>query len=133
MTTRQIVEAYYSAFNAKDYSTMLSLVDENIVHEPNQGIAREGKQLFEKFVHHMDECYNEQLKDMLYFEAQDNNSEAAVRFVVHGEYLKGEAGLPEAKGQSYILPAAAFLSVQNGKITKISTFYNLEEWIALVS
>ncbi len=132
MTTRQIIERYYAAFNAKDYTTMLGLVDDNIVHEPNQGITRSGKQLFEKFVYHMDECYNEQLQDIMYFEAQDNNQEAAVRFVVHGEYLKGEAGLPEARGQQYVLPAAAFLTVSNNKITRVATFYNLEEWLNMV-
>ncbi len=133
MTTRQITEAYYQAFNRKDYPAMLALVADDVVHEPNQGTPRKGKTLFEQFVQHMHECYDETLKDLLYFEAPDQPAQAAVRFVVHGRYLKGEEGLPEAKGQKYVLPAAAFLEVSDGKIVRIATFYNLEEWIQLVA
>jgi steroid delta-isomerase-like uncharacterized protein len=133
MTTRQIVESYYQAFNKKDYASMFALVADDVVHEPNQGTPRHGKALFEKFVAHMDVCYREQLTNFVYYESPDQAGYAAVRFVVNGVYLKGEEGLPVAHGQSYVLPAAAFLEVQNGKIKKVSTFYNLEEWIALVS
>jgi len=133
MTTRLTVEAYYQAFNEKNYTAMLALVAEDVVHEPNQGTPRHGKALFEQFVAHMEVCYRELLTDFVYYESPDKPDCAAVRFVVNGLYLKGDEGLPAAHGQSYVLPAAAFLEVRNGKITKVATFYNLEEWIALVS
>ena len=34
MTALETVKAYYEAFNAKNWEGMLTLVDENIVHEP---------------------------------------------------------------------------------------------------
>jgi steroid delta-isomerase-like uncharacterized protein len=69
---------------------------------------------------------------MLLFEGEIAGRVAA-EFLVHGTYKKAEAGLPEAKGQKYVLPAAAFLEVKNGKITRVTTYYNLEQWISLVS
>ena len=52
---------------------------------------------------------------------------------VNGIYKKGEEGLPAAHGQKYVLPAAAFLEFRDGKITRVTTYYNLTLWIKLVS
>ena len=52
---------------------------------------------------------------------------------MNGIYKQGEEGLPPAHGQSYILPAAAFLEVKNEKITRVTTYYNLQHWMALVA
>jgi steroid delta-isomerase-like uncharacterized protein len=40
--------------------------------------------------------------------------------------------LPEARGQSYSLPAGAFFDVRGGKIARVTTYYNLQEWIRQV-
>jgi hypothetical protein len=53
--------------------------------------------------------YREQLKDLTLF-ATDDGSRGAAEFVVHGEYLKTDPGLPEAKGQTYTLPAGGSLT-----------------------
>jgi steroid delta-isomerase-like uncharacterized protein len=132
MTDLQTVQAYYDAFNARNWDEMLSLVDENITHEPNQGKPRIGKALFTDFMQHMDDSYSETLKDIVLF-SSETEGRIAAEFVVHGIYKKAEAGLPPAHGQSYVLPAAAFLEVKNGKITRVTTYYNLELWIELVS
>jgi steroid delta-isomerase-like uncharacterized protein len=132
MTSLEIVQAYYDAFNARNWDEMLSLVDENIIHEPNQGKPRIGKDLFTEFMQHMDASYAETLKDIVLFSSTAEGRIAA-EFVVHGTYKKAEEGLPPAYGQSYVLPAAAFLEVRGGKITRVTTYYNLELWIELVS
>ena len=48
-------------------------------------------------------------------------------------YLATDPGLPQAHGQTYVLPAGAFFDVAGGKITRITTFYNLADWVAQVS
>lgn len=111
---------------------MLSLLNEDIRHEPNQGNTRIGKQQFAEFLKRMDECYQEKLTDLVFL-SRKNSYLVAIEFVVHGVYKKAETGLPEAKNQPYILPAAAFLEVHDHKITRISTHYNLPLWIKLVS
>jgi steroid delta-isomerase-like uncharacterized protein len=132
MTDLQTVKAYYTAFNSRNWDEMLALVDENITHEPNQGKPRIGKALFTEFMQHMDASYSETLKDIVLF-SSETEGRIAAEFVVHGTYKKGEEGLPPAHGQAYVLPAAAFLEVQNGKISRVTTYYNLELWIELVS
>lgn len=132
MTSLETVKAYYDAFNSRNWPEMLSLVDDNIRHEPNQGKPRIGKTMFTDFMQQMDSSYAETLKDIVLF-SSEKEGRIAAEFVVHGTYKKAEEGLPPAHGQSYVLPAAAFLEVTNGKITRVTTYYNLELWIELVS
>lgn len=128
----EIAKAYYQAFNQQNWQEMLNLVSEQIIHEPNESKTRVGKDLFSAFLQKMDFAYQEELKDMVFFQGEIEGR-IAVEFVVHGIYKQAEDGLPAAHGQSYTLPAGAFLSIENGKIQRITTFYNLEEWIAQVS
>ena len=54
-------------------------------------------------------------------------------YVGHGVYRTTDEGLPEANGQTYVLPGGAFFDVRDGKITRVTNYYNLQEWIAQVS
>ncbi|MFT4032187.1 MAG: nuclear transport factor 2 family protein [Siphonobacter sp.] len=132
MTALETVQQYYAYFNEQNWEGMLSLVATDIRHEPNQGDVRQGIELFTQFLQHMDESYQETLTNMVLF-SEPTNTRIAAEFVVNGIYKKGEEGLPEAHGQTYVLPAGAFLEVKNGKITRVTTYYNLPLWISLVS
>lgn len=132
MTALEIVEQYYEAFNNRNWAGMLALLDPQIRHEVNQGETRIGLEKYESFLKHMDESYEETLKDIVLM-SDAGGARIGAEFVVHGIYKKGEEGLPPAYGQSYILPAGAFLEVHNGKITRVTTYYNLPRWIELVS
>ena len=70
----------------------------------------------------------EELKDLVIF-ADDAGTRAAAEFIVHGTYLKTDPGLPEAKGQTYVLPAGGFFDIRNDQIARVTTFYNLKDWI----
>ena len=132
MTSLEIVQNYYAAFNAKNWAGMLALVAPNIRHEPNQGEARVGLEKFTEFLGMMDTSYEETLTDMVFF-TEPSGQRIAVEFTVNGIYKQGEEGMPEAHGQSYTLPAAAFVEVSDEKISRVTTFYNLPLWISLVS
>jgi steroid delta-isomerase-like uncharacterized protein len=132
MTALDTVKKYYTAFNQQDWEGMLALVHPEVRHEPNQGEPRLGKDKFKEFLKGMDEAYQELLTEMVFF-TEPSGKRIAVEFTVNGIYKKGEAGFPPAHGQSYELPAAAFLEVQEGKIIRISTYYNLPLWTRLVS
>ena len=58
---------------------------------------------------------------------------AAAEFVVNGVYLQTDDGLPEARGQTYVLPAGTFFTLRDGRIQRVTTYYNLADWIAQVS
>ena len=131
-STIALIAGYYDAFNANAPEGMLARVSDDIEHRVNEGATRLGREKFTEFCAHMGVSYREQLKDMVIFASEDG-TRAAAEFTVHGEYLQTDPGLPEAKGQRYILPAGAFFDVKDDKITRITTFYNLSDWVAQVS
>lgn len=132
MTALEIVKEYYACFNQKNWEGMLALLDPQVRHEPNQGDVRIGNGKFTEFMQKMDEAYEETLSDIVFFSSSDDTRVAA-EFVVNGIYKKAEEGLPPAHGQTYVLPAGAFLEVKAGKIIRVTTYYNLPLWIQLVS
>jgi steroid delta-isomerase-like uncharacterized protein len=130
--SHEIIEQYFAAFNAADTEGMLALVSEDVQHFVNQGDVRQGRAAFAEFCSHMGVSYREELRDMVIFVNPDS-TRAAAEFVVHGEYLQTDPGLPEAHGQRYVLPAGSFFTLADGKITRITTYYNLQDWIRQVS
>lgn len=130
--THATLTAYYAAFNAQDAAGMLACVTDDVEHRVNEGGIRRGRAKFAEFCAHMGVSYRETLQDIQLFINHDA-SRAAAEFVVHGTYLKTDPGLPEAHGQTYILPAGSFFDLKDGKISRITTFYNLNDWIAQVS
>ena len=130
--TEALVGRYYDAFNAQDAAGMLACLTDDIAHDVNQGERRQGKVLFAEFLAHMKRCYREELRDRVVMSNADG-SRAAAEFVVHGTYLQADEGLPPARGQKYVLPAAATFDVKNGKISRVTTHYNLKNWMAQVA
>src|SRR5690606_24396704 len=64
--------------------------------------------------------------------ATADGARAAAEYVVQGEYLAADEGLPEARCQRYELPGGAFFEVRDGRIARVSNYYNLEDWLAQV-
>jgi steroid delta-isomerase-like uncharacterized protein len=126
------ISRYFAAFNAGDIDSMLDCLADDVAHHVNEGQIRTGKEKFAEFCAHMERCYKEELTDMVIFEAE-NGTRAAAEFIVNGKYLQTDEGLPEAKGQTYRLPAGSFFNLRDGKITRVTTFYNLADWTRQVS
>jgi steroid delta-isomerase-like uncharacterized protein len=130
--TAQLIRDYYAAFNAGDSAGMLAFLTEDVIHDVNQGERRQGKDKFKAFNARMDHNYSEQLKDIVVMVSKDA-TRASAEFNVHGVYKNSEDGLPPAKGQKYVLPAGTFFAVRDGKITRVTTYYNLTDWMMQVS
>ncbi|HEY8159571.1 MAG TPA: ketosteroid isomerase-related protein [Methylobacter sp.] len=128
----KLVEQYYAAFNSGDMDTFLNLLTDDVIHDINQGRRETGKEAFKKFMGGMNDSYKEELVDMVIMATADGKR-AAAEFVVLGEYLKTDEGLPPAKGQKYRLPAGAFFEIRDSKVARITNYYNLQDWIAQVS
>ncbi|MBS2033626.1 nuclear transport factor 2 family protein [bacterium] len=124
-----LIEDYYQRFNSADWEGMLSLLDEEIVHEVSQGQVQHGKSAFRQFLGHMELCYREQVSQLCVFTQADR---AAAEFWLDGEYLRTDSGLPEARGQKYRLRVGSFFEVRQGLITRVSVHYNLKDWLAQV-
>jgi len=130
--TKAVIEAYFGAFNRGDVEGMLACLDPDVEHHVNEGGIRRGKIAFAEFCAHMNHCYRERLTDIVVFVNEDGTRGAA-EFVVNGEYLRTDEGLPEAKGQRYVLPAGSFFTLKGGRIARVTTYYNLKDWVRQVS
>lgn len=129
--TVDLIQRYYDAFNRGDWSGMLALLDEHVAHDINQGGRETGRARFAAFLERMNVSYGEQLKNIVVM-ANASGTRAAAEYVVHGEYKATDEGLPFAQGQTYVLPGGAFFDVADGRITRISNYYNLEDWLSQV-
>ena len=130
--SHETIQAYFDAFNVGDTAAMLAELTDDVAHHVNEGKIREGKDLFRSFCDHMSRCYREELTDMVIFVSEDG-ARAAAEYVVNGTYLETDEGLPEANGQTYRLPAGSFFTLKDGKIARVTTYYNLADWVRQVS
>ena len=119
MTTNDLINAYYTSFNAGDMPRFLELLHDDVVHDINQGEREVGKDAFAHFMRGMNESYRETLTDIVIL-VNDDGTRAAAEFVVNGEYLASDEGLPPAHGQTYTLPAGAFFDVREGRIARVT-------------
>lgn len=130
--TRTLIERYFDAFNASDYDAMEALLHEDVAHDINQGAREIGRDAFRRFNAMMSKHYREHLRDIEIMVSQ-SGVRAAAEFTVDGEYIATAEGMPPATGQNYSLPAGIFFEVDDGRISRVTTYYNVAEWISQVS
>lgn len=130
--TATLVQRYYEAFNAGDGERMLSCLTDDVIHDVNQGERRIGKEKFRAFNARMARHYRETLSDIVIMISADG-ARAAAEFTVNGSYIDTDGNLPPARGQRYVLPAGAFFAVRDGRIARVTTYYNLTDWIEQVT
>ena len=124
----ELVLGYYAAFNRGDWDGMCALLDDQVVHEINQGERERGREAFRAFLLRMAGSYREQLRDLAVMTTADG-SRAGAEYIVEGEYLRDDPGMPAAHGQRYVLPGGAFFDIADNRITRISNYYNLTDWL----
>jgi steroid delta-isomerase-like uncharacterized protein len=129
--TCELITRYYAAFNRGDWPAMLALLTPDVDHDINQGGRETGVDRFATFLARMQRCYREQLDGIVVMASADGRHGAA-QYVVSGEYLATDDGLPPAAGQRYRLPGAATFEVREGRIARVSNHYNLADWLAQV-
>lgn len=127
-----LLQRYYEAFNRGDAEAMLACLSDDVAHDVNQGMRRTGRDKFREFCGHMERCYEEKLTDIVVMTSADGRR-ASAEFNVVGRYIETDEGLPPAVGQPYSLPAGTFFSIADGKITRVTTYYNLTEWLVQVA
>jgi steroid delta-isomerase-like uncharacterized protein len=129
--TTALIQSYYAAFNRQDTASMLALLADHVIHEPSQGDPRHGKAAFAEFLKHMNRCYAETVFDPVVM-VGDGGSRAAAEFMLDGQYLTTDEGLPAAHGQAYRLRVGAFFEIESGQIARVTNHYNLADWVRQV-
>ncbi len=129
--TLQLVSSYYATFNSGDREAMLALLTEDVVHDINQGASEVGREVFRGFLQRMDRSYREEVTDLVVMASEDG-SRASAEFYILGTYLQTDEGLPPAAGQTYRLRVGAFFDIRQGKVARVTNYYNLEDWLRQV-
>lgn len=128
---KSIIQSYYDAFNEGNDEKVCSLLHKDVIHDINQGGAEIGVDKFHSFLKHMRNCYDEQVYDLVIF-SDESQQKGSAEFHVKGKYIKTDGSLPQAKGQTYDLRVGAFFDLTNNQISRVTTYYNLKEWLKLV-
>lgn len=129
--SEDLIRRYYAAFNAGDWDGMLGCLTEDVAHDINQGRREHGIEAFRAFLGRMERSYRERIEDLVVMATPDGHR-ASAEFTIHGTYLASDTGMPRADGQSYVLPVGAFFAIRDGKISRVTNYYNLENWLAQV-
>jgi steroid delta-isomerase-like uncharacterized protein len=127
----RVIRSYYDAFNRRDWDGMVALLTDDVIHDVNQGGREVGRTAFRAFLDRMERAYRETARELVVMVAA-GGERAAAELVIDGEYLAGEQGFPAAHGQRYSLPVGAFFDLSDGKIARVTTYYNLQEWLRQV-
>lgn len=127
---KALIEKYYQSFNQHDVEGMLACLHSEFKHDVNEGSEKSGKETFKSFLNYMNEHYREELKNIVIMSDGENNY--AAKFIVDGTYLKTDGKLPPARGQHYVIPAATLFELKDGLISRVTTYYNLNDWIERV-
>ena len=128
----ELVLSYYDAMNRHDPGAVLALLADDVVHELNQGPREVGKAAFAAFLERIEGCYRERLSDIVVLASPDG-LRAAAEYMVEGEYVADDIGMPPAQGQRYRMPGSAFFALREGRICRVSDHYNLQEWFSQVA
>jgi len=126
-----LIRRYHEAFNRADWPSMLALLDEHIIHDLNQSGREVGRERFAAFLQRTTVSYDEQLKNVVVM-ANETGTRAAAEYIIHGVYKATDEGLPLAQGQSYAMPGGAFFEIADGRIMRVSNYYNLEDWLSQI-
>ncbi|MEZ0276907.1 MAG: ketosteroid isomerase-related protein [Roseimicrobium sp.] len=127
----ELITRYYDTFNSGDREAFLQLLTDDVKHDINQGGCDEGKEAFRTFLQRMDRSYREQVRELQVFASEDG-SRGAAEFFIEGSYISTDEGLPEATGQTYYLRVGAFFDIREGKVARITNYYNLQDWLKQV-
>lgn len=131
MPSADLLRRYYATFNARDWTGFFALLTDDVVHDLNQGAREHGKPAFRAFIDRMNASYSEQIVDIAISVGADGQR-AAAEYVVLGTYLKTDEGLPPATGQTYKLPGGAFFEIRDGLVSRVTNYYNLQDWLKQV-
>lgn len=126
-----LITRYYATFNSQDREAMLELLTDDVSHGVNQGAEEVGREAFRVFLQRMDLSYAEIVEELQVF-ASDDGSHGAAEFYISGKYLRTDEGLPPATGQTYRLRVGAFFDLRDGRVARVTNYYNLADWLRQV-
>jgi steroid delta-isomerase-like uncharacterized protein len=130
--TRSLIERYFDALNAGNYDAALACLSDDVIHDVNQGGREIGKDKLRWFLGERARHFREEFADIALM-IGEGGGRAAAEVTIRGTYLATAPDMPEASGQSYSIPAGIFFEVDDGLISRVTTYFNLPALKAALS
>lgn len=128
-SVKALIERYFAAFNASDHDRMLACVADEVVHDTNAHGREIGKDKFRWYLGMRAGHFREEVTDLAIM-IGEGGGRAAAEFTLRATYLSTRQGFPEANGQSYSLPAGVFFEIDDGRLSRVTEYCDLDGWKA---
>lgn len=128
----KVVKSYYEAFNCKDIDGILRICHDDVVNDLNQGESQAGKEKLKNFLETAWQHFEEQVFNVDLM-ANNDQSNVASEYLVKGTYYKTKQGLFPANDQYYEILCSSLFKIKNGKIARITRYYNVKKWLDIVN
>lgn len=77
----------------------------------------------------VNDSFDETLDNIIILISNDGQF-AAAHWIDHGKYYKDYPGMDvSAKNQTYVIPGGHFFEIKNGKLSRVTTYYNLVDFM----
>lgn len=129
---KAVAEAYYMAYNKADVEGQTKLMTDDMIYHSNSDKIRVGKDAYHKYTVGLFKEIDEKCIDIKYF-VDEAQGVVTAQSRVEGKYVTSSEGLPKAKGQKYNIPVVEVFEIKDGKIKKLTTYYNEDLWKTQIS
>ncbi len=119
--TCELITSYYKAFNALDWSSLLKLVSEDVVHDISPLRRECGRSALSAHLLHTQGLQREHVFDIVVM-TDDSARHAAAEYMVLGFPLEDCNHPGECPPQTYRLSMGAFFEIEAGHICRISQY-----------
>ena len=130
--TEHLIAAFVEAFNTADNAAVLALLHDDVAFDMGSGAREIGAEKFRWSLATSAAHYKEQMADAVVLSSEDG-MRGAVDFTLRGTYIATIEGMPKASGQRYALQTATLFEVDDGKIARLTSYRNMQEWIKQIS
>jgi steroid delta-isomerase-like uncharacterized protein len=122
-----IIDAYFAAYNQRRWDAMVALCTDDVIHDVNEGGREIGAEPLRDYLERTGRCYEERLEDLAVMTGAAGRY--AIEWTAVGRYVDDDDGLLPARGQHYRLAGGTFLVITADRISRITTYYNLQSFL----
>lgn len=126
-SSRDRVDAFLDALDERDGTALAAMLTEDAAYDDGHGgrtLDRENiRDALIARASSLDERHGDRL-----FMTSDDGRRVAVEVTLRGTYERSVAGLPEARGQRYSVPACLVFSLNGDKVEGITRYIDFTEW-----
>jgi steroid delta-isomerase-like uncharacterized protein len=134
--SRQATEAtlltFANVFNSGDHGAVIDLCQEDVIHDINGAQREIGTDKLKLHLATAKAHRADKLADVIVLSSPDG-SHGALDCTLRGTYVASIDGLPKANGQRYALPAIFMFELDDGKISRFVTHFDMQEWLRQIS